>query len=64
MDAKWSDSAAMQDHAESAKNAAGTQKWGGVGGRGDSQLHDEVQVVVALVDVLQSDDVLVLYPAA
>lgn len=32
-------------------------------GRGHSQLHDEVQVVGALVDVLQSDNVLVLYPA-
>lgn len=28
-----------------------------------SQLHDEVQVVGALVDVLQGHDILVLYPA-
>lgn len=39
---------------------SGVTRWAG---GGDSQLHDEVQVVGALVDVLQSHDVLVLYPA-
>lgn len=29
----------------------------------DSQLHDQVEVIGTLVDVLQSDDVLVLDPA-